>query len=151
MPLFCLLSFTVILYVHLISSKNNPVVKKCVAPKKAIVKKLKSIQGGGQKMLCWYTCRLKAKILIMTIQVNLCCLLHILLRFGTKFVLFLLLKFIQLSYHHSHFLSATLYFTSFITMAFLGAAQLFYSWAVFGLDFHFSYSVWMLQKLAYCC
>jgi len=34
-----------------------------------------------------------------------------------------------------HFLAATLYFTSFFTMAFLGATHFFYIWAVFGLDF----------------
>jgi len=33
-------------------------------------------------------------------------------------------------------LAATLDFTSFFTMAFLGAAHFFYSWAVFGLDLH---------------
>jgi len=33
-------------------------------------------------------------------------------------------------------LAATLDFTSFFTMAFLGAAHFFYSWAVFGLDFN---------------
>jgi len=32
-------------------------------------------------------------------------------------------------------LAATLDFTSFFTMAFLGAAHFFYSWAVFGLDY----------------
>jgi len=46
----------------------------------------------------------------------------------------LLLKFWLLTYHHSHFLAATLDFTSFLTMALLGAAHFFYSWAVFGLD-----------------
>ena len=35
----------------------------------------------------------------------------------------LLLNVLQLSYHHSHFLAATLYFTSFFTMTFLGAAH----------------------------
>jgi len=39
-----------------------------------------------------------------------------------------------LTYHHSHFLATTLDFTSFFTMAFLGTAHFFYSWAVFGLD-----------------
>jgi len=42
----------------------------------------------------------------------------------------LLLKFLPLAYHHSHFLAATLDFTSFFTIAFLGAAHFFYSWAV---------------------
>jgi len=46
-----------------------------------------------------------------------------------------LLTFLLLTYHHSHFLAATLYFTSFFIIAFLGAAHFFYSWAVFGLDF----------------
>ena len=39
-----------------------------------------------------------------------------------------LLKFLPLTYHHSHFLTATLDFTSFITMAFLGAALFFTAW-----------------------
>jgi len=45
-----------------------------------------------------------------------------------------LLKFLPLAYHHSHFLAATLDFTSLFMTAFLGAAYFFYSWAVFGLD-----------------
>jgi len=48
-----------------------------------------------------------------------------------------LLKFLLLPYHHIHILAATLDFTSFFTMAFLGAAHFFYSWAVFGLDIMF--------------
>ena len=39
----------------------------------------------------------------------------------------LLLKFLPLTYHHSHFLAATLDFTSFFTIAFLRAALFFYS------------------------
>jgi len=49
-----------------------------------------------------------------------------------------LLKFLLLTYYHSHFLAATLDLTSFFTMAFLGAAHFFYSWAVFGLDVLFT-------------
>jgi len=41
-----------------------------------------------------------------------------------------LLKILPLAYHHSHFLAATLDFTSFFPMAFFGAAHFFYSWAV---------------------
>ena len=41
-----------------------------------------------------------------------------------------LLKFLPLTYHHSHFLVATLGFTSFFTIAFLRAAHFFYSLAV---------------------
>jgi len=42
-----------------------------------------------------------------------------------------LLKFLPLVYHQSHFLAATLDFTTFFTT---GATHFFYSWAVFGLD-----------------
>ena len=43
-----------------------------------------------------------------------------------------LLKFLPLTYHHSHFLAATLDFTSFFTIAFLRATLFF---CCFGLDF----------------
>ena len=55
--------------------------------------------------------RLIAKILITTLQLNLPELL--------------LLKFLLSTYHHSHFLAATLDFTPFFTMAFLGIAHCF--------------------------
>ena len=45
-----------------------------------------------------------------------------------------LLKFLPLTCHHSHFLAATLDFTSFFTIAFLRAA-LFLQLGCFGLDF----------------
>ena len=66
------------------------------------------------------------KILITTIQVN-----FVPRPSGTKFTELLLLKFLPLTYHHSHFLAATLDFTSFFTIAFLRAAPFFYSLAVF--------------------
>ena len=55
----------------------------------------------------------------------------------------LLLKFLPLTYHHSHFLAATLDFTSFFTITFLRAALFLYSLAVLGyisLLFIFVYS-----------
>ena len=66
------------------------------------------------------------KILIMTIQVN----------FGADWswhkinLKLSLLKFLPLTYHHSHFLATTLDFTSFFTIAFLRAALFFYSLAL---------------------
>ena len=45
-----------------------------------------------------------------------------------------LLKFLPLTYHHSHFLAATLDFTSFFTIAFLRAAHIFLQLGCFGLD-----------------
>ena len=65
------------------------------------------------------------KILITTIQVN-----FVPRPSGIKFTELLLLKFLPLTYHHSHFLAATLDFTSFFTIAFLRAALFFYSLAV---------------------
>jgi len=41
-----------------------------------------------------------------------------------------LFKILPLAYHHSHFLAATLDFTSLFTMAILGPHPFIYSWAV---------------------
>ena len=49
----------------------------------------------------------------------------------------LLLKFLPLTYHHSHFLAATLDFTSFFTIAFLRAALFFFTAWLFWIRFHF--------------
>jgi len=70
---------------------------------------------------------------------------------NTNFPELSLLKFLLLTYHHSHFLATTLDFTSFFTMTFLGAAHFFYSWpwAVFGLDGHFFFNHWTKSKLVY--
>ena len=67
--------------------------------------------------------RLMVKILIMTIQVNF-------VKRHKNSPELSLLKFLPLTYHHSHFLAATLDFTSFFTIAFLRAAHFFYSLAV---------------------
>ena len=70
------------------------------------------------------------KILITTIQVNLVPLGQL----AQNSPELLLLKFLPLTYHHSHILAATLDFTSFFTIAFLRAA-LFLQLGCFGLDF----------------
>ena len=69
------------------------------------------------------------KILIKTIQVNFCAASQNLPKLS-------LLKFLPLTYHHSHFLAATLDFTSFFTIAFLRAAHFFTAW-LFWIRFHF--------------
>jgi len=63
----------------------------------------------------------------LTIQANLCCILHVSLEFGTKFTWIVVIKIfaINLLYHHSHFLATTLDFTPFFTMVFLGATHFF--------------------------
>ena len=66
---------------------------------------------------------LMVKILIMTIQVNF-------VKQHKNSPELSLLKFLPLTYHHSHFLATTLDFTSFFTIAFLRAAHFFYSLAV---------------------
>jgi len=63
-----------------LSNPNSPAVKMCAASKKAIVKKDVKSKVAAKK---WLDGRLMAKFLIMTIRVNLCCLLHISLGFGT--------------------------------------------------------------------
>jgi len=81
--------------------------------------------------------RLIAKILLTIIQANL------LVKRGVGNLPELsLLKFLLLTYHHNHFLAATLDFTFFFTMAFLGAAHFLYCWAVFGLDIHLFPALW---------
>ena len=65
--------------------------------------------------------RLMVKILITTIRVNLVPLGQL----AQNSPELLLLKFLPLTYHHSHFLAATLDFTSFFTIAFSKAALLF--------------------------
>ena len=69
-----------------------------------------------------------AKILIMTIQVNL--VPNPSGGGNANSPELSKLKFLPLTYHHSHFLAATLDFTSFFILAFLGAALFFYSLAV---------------------
>jgi len=81
-------------------------------PKKAIVKKRYEIQGGSQEI----DSRLMAKFLIMTIQVNLCCLLHVSLGFGAKFTRIVVIKHFAIT----AISCLPLDFTSFFTMAFLG-------------------------------
>ena len=61
------------------------------------------------------------KILITTSQVNFCAA-------SQNLPELLLLKFLPLTYHHSHFLASTLDFTSFFTIAFLRAAHFFTAW-----------------------
>ena len=48
-----------------------------------------------------------------------------------------LLEFLPLTYHHSHFLAATLDFTYFFTIAFLRAAHFFFTARLLWIRFHF--------------
>jgi len=79
--------------------------------------------------------RLIAKILMMTIQLNLCCLSKFHYDLAPNSPELSLLKFLLLAYHHSHSWPPPWISHLFFKVAFLGAAHFFYSWAVFGLDF----------------
>ena len=76
------------------------------------------------------------KILIITIQVNLCCLLHASLGFGTKFTWIIVIKFLLLIYHRSHFLATTWISLLFSQWPSWGLHSFFLQLAVFGLDFN---------------
>ena len=67
------------------------------------------------------------KILITTIQVNFCAA-------SQNLPELLLLKFLPLTYHHSHFLAATLDFTSFFHHSLSEGRTLFLQLGCFGLD-----------------
>jgi len=76
---------------------------------KAIVKKDVKSKVAAKK---WLDCRLKVKILMMTIHVN----FQIFGKGNTNSPELLLLIFFAVSLQSSHFLAATLDFTSFFTM-----------------------------------
>ena len=81
--------------------------------------------------------RLVGKKLIMTIQVNLVQNPSEKLGGGnTNSPELPLLKFLPLTYHHSHFLAATFDFTTFFTLVFMGGHTLFLQPGCFGLDIY---------------
>ena len=66
-------------------SKQPSCKKSERPPKRCCCEKRCKIQGGGQEMAVMIRSSI-AKILIMTIQVNLCAFLYVLLGLGTKFI-----------------------------------------------------------------
>jgi len=92
-------------------SKNSPAVKSVRPPRRPLWKKMWNPRWWPRNG-CDRS-RLIAKNLIITIQAIWC---WILVKRGegiTNLPELLLLKFLLLTYHHSHFLAATLNFTSF--------------------------------------
>jgi len=67
--------------------------------------------------------------------VNLCCLLRVSLWFGTTFAWIVIIKIFAISIPSQPFLSHHLRFHIFFHNGLLWGCTLFYSWAVFGLDF----------------
>jgi len=98
--------------------------------------------------------RLIAKNLIVTIQVNLCCLLHVSVWLGTKFTWIVAIKILAISLPSQPFLGRHLRFHIFFHNGLLEGCTLFYSWNVFGLDFT-SFCNCMLQSwhiaINVCC
>jgi len=76
--------------------------------------------------------RLMTKILTTTIQVNLCCLLHVSLGFGSKFIWIAIIESFSISLPSQPFLGRHLGFHVFFTME---SHPLFLQMGCFGLDF----------------
>ena len=80
--------------------------------------------------------RLMAKILITTIQVNLCCLLHVSLELGTILIWIFIIKIFVISLQSQPFLGHHLGFHIFFHNSFLGGCT-FVQLGCFWLDFIF--------------
>ena len=105
-------------YLH----KNSLAVKKVQPCSKWPVWKSCEIKGAAKKWLWWY--RLMAKILIATIQVNLCCLIPASLDTKFTWIVAIIIFAINL-YHHSQFLAAPCDFTTFSHRPFWAGPHLF--------------------------
>ena len=114
-----------------LNQNSQAVIKECGSQKgqgekrcksKVVAKKLNGCDG-----------RLMANILIMTIQVNLHCLLHVSLGFGTKFTRIVVIKIIAINIPTQPFLGHYLGFLIFFTLAFRGLHS-FLQLGCFGLD-----------------
>ena len=108
------------------SRQKQPSCKKRCGP----------VQNGQYKKKLWNPSwrqrngcdgRLMVQILIVIIQVNLCCLLPASLGLGTKLTWIIAIKFVPWTYHQSHFLAASLDFTTFFILAILNRAALFFT------------------------
>jgi len=113
---------------------SSIIKEKCVA--------LKKVKMWNQKWWSRNGCDGKpmVNILITAIQVNLCFLLHVLLRFGTKFTRIVVMKILPLAYLHSNFLAAP-WISLFFTMVFFRAAHFCLELRCFELDFVIEYCV----------
>ena len=109
-----------------------PTCKKCLAPKKAILRNPRWQPRNGCDG------RLIAKILQMTIQVNSVLNPSQAWRRQHKFSWIIVITIFAIDLPSQPFLGHHLGFTSFFTMAFLGTAHFFYSLAVFGLDYNYT-------------
>ena len=119
----CIIVSVVVLYLD----KNSQAVKKGAALfKMASIKKLWNPRWRPRNGCDG---RLMAQILIAIIQVNLCCLLPASLGLGTKLTWIIAIKICAITYHHSHFLAASLDFKTFFILAILNrAAHFFTAW-----------------------
>jgi len=84
----------------------------------------------AKKWLRWYLANG-----ITTSQVNLCCLLHVSLEFGTKFTWIVVIKIFAISLQSIHFLAPPWISHLFFTNGLLEGRTLFLQLGCFGLDF----------------
>ena len=89
---------------------------------------MRKIQGAAKK---------GQKLIIITIQVNLCCFLHISLGIDTRIVV---IKKLPLVYNHSHFLASPFDFTYFFTTNLLHLPSFTYICTV-AKSWHISFSI----------
>jgi len=99
---------------------------------KCVSWKIKFLVMGDTIGLCTI-CQYRKQLKCLN-QVNLCCLLHVSLRLGTKFTWIVVIKILVLTYHHGHFLAATLDIT-FFHNSLLGSRILSLQLDCFVLDF----------------
>jgi len=104
--------------------------KRCGPAKNDQCEKAMKSKGAAKKWLWWY--RLVTKILITTIQVNLCCLILAPLGISTKFTWIVVIKIFAINlYHHRHFLAAPFDFTTFFTLVIFNRAAPFFTARLF--------------------
>jgi len=90
-----------------------------------------------------------ANFLIMTIQVNLEPNPSEIGESNTNSPEMSLLKISPLAYHHSHFLAATLNFTSFFTIAFL-VPHTFFTAGLFCIRYYLCWDITLIQYTEWC-
>ena len=120
-----------LVYCYIISTQKQPDCKKGAALFKiASVKKDVKSKGAAKKWLWWY--RLMAKSLI-TILVNLCCLIPASLEISTKFTWIVVIKLFAINLHMPSqlFLGRPFDFTTFFTLAILNRAAPFFTARLF--------------------
>jgi len=125
--------------------------KRCADPKRPLWKKMWNPRWQSRNGCDG---RLMTKILITTIQVNLVPNPSETRQKFTWIVViknFVIIKILSLAYHHSHFLAATLDFTSFFHNALFGAAHFFFTAGLFWVRLNCTIDFTVIWYILYVC